>query len=391
MRKMLTVLCLVCGMISVAGAAPGDLLEKWALGKYVKNGKVDTGNPRAMLNVRSGPGSSYDVAGTLKDGDAVTVYAKKSGWVRITPDVKEGVELQADWASSIFIKDGKVSVGDAQSILNIRSGPGVDYDITKKLKNGAAIEKYEEKDGWIRISPYVEKKPAAAKAEKWVMSKYIKGGKVSTGNPQAVLNVRSGPGTTYDVAGTLKDGDSVTQYAVKDDWIRITASPNDAEEESGKWVMAKYVQNGKVSTGNPKAVLNVRSGPGTNYGVAGKLKEGDAVQKYDEKDGWLLITPLSKEKDAPIKGKWVLSKYIKGGRVSTGKANAVLNVRSMPGDTHGAVGQLKEGQAITEYARYEDWIRISPDPVADKAAPKAIKYFGLAALLLLILKEKKAA
>lgn len=60
----------------------------WVDGKYVKNGAVDTGIPSASLAVRSGPGKDYSTVKSLPNGEKVTVYETKDGWVRISPDPK---------------------------------------------------------------------------------------------------------------------------------------------------------------------------------------------------------------------------------------------------------------------------------------------------------------
>ena len=86
MRKWFYILGLILGMSSFSSLGAEEFPEQWVLGKYVKNGKVTTGNPQALLNVRSGPDVSHDAVRTLKDGQPVTVYAAKGDWIRISPD-----------------------------------------------------------------------------------------------------------------------------------------------------------------------------------------------------------------------------------------------------------------------------------------------------------------
>jgi uncharacterized protein YraI len=40
------------------------------------------------------------------------------------------------------------------------------------------------------------------------------------------------------------------------------------------------------------SVVNVRSGPGTEYEVVGQLKRGDFIQSQSDSLGWLLVSPL---------------------------------------------------------------------------------------------------
>lgn len=46
--------------------------------------------------------------------------------------------------------------------LNVRSGPGINYNIVEKLKNGTKVKVYESKDNWSRID-----------SNKWVNSNYL--------------------------------------------------------------------------------------------------------------------------------------------------------------------------------------------------------------------------
>ncbi|HBC94703.1 MAG TPA: hypothetical protein DCZ10_17845 [Pelotomaculum sp.] len=48
---------------------------------------------------------------------------------------------------------------------------------------------------------------------------------VTLGDPDSHLNVRSGPGTNYDVIGKLSDGQVVTEYldrSIPSDWSKIS-------------------------------------------------------------------------------------------------------------------------------------------------------------------------
>lgn len=97
MRKVWFTLMLLLG-IAVFSEAAEELPERWVLAKYIKNDQVMTGNPEAVLNIRSGPGLTFDAVGTLKEGQPVKEYARQADWVRISPKVIEQAET-ADAAS----------------------------------------------------------------------------------------------------------------------------------------------------------------------------------------------------------------------------------------------------------------------------------------------------
>ena len=96
MKKFLIILGLLFGVLGAVHAASEQFPEQWVLSKYVKDGKVDTGNPKALLNVRSGAGVNFDSIRTVKMGQPVVVYAKSGDWVRISPDVKKEAAKAAE-------------------------------------------------------------------------------------------------------------------------------------------------------------------------------------------------------------------------------------------------------------------------------------------------------
>lgn len=125
-------------------------------------------------------------------------------------------------------------VGTDASALNIRKGPGTDYNIVGCLKKGTQVIVYEEKNGWSRIGD-----------NKWCSSKYLSDSKpvstktmyVNTSNSN--LNVRKTAGGK--VISELKKGTEVKVVAEQNGWSHIT-SPIDG------WVSTSYLSNTKPNT-----------------------------------------------------------------------------------------------------------------------------------------------
>lgn len=105
---------------------------------------------KTSLNVRSGPGTKYSIVSTLDNKDIVTVYEQKNGWGRIGT---------AKWVSMTYLKPhtvttaktGKQYTVKVNTSLNVRTGPGKNYNVVKSIKNGTKVTVYEVKDGWGRI------------------------------------------------------------------------------------------------------------------------------------------------------------------------------------------------------------------------------------------------
>lgn len=107
------------------------------------------------------------------------------------------------------------------------------------------------------------------------------------------LNVRTGPGTNYQVVMTIPKNDVYTIVEEKNGWGKLKSGVG--------WISLKYTAKvGKASASAPVAVstpssyrvkvtadvLNIRTGPGTGYGKNGSITRGGIYTIVEEKNGW---------------------------------------------------------------------------------------------------------
>lgn len=105
------------------------------------------------------------------------------------------------------------------------------------------------------------------------------------------LNVRSGPGTNYSVIGLIRPGARYNITGQSGSWYQI--------DYNGKvgWVYGPLVT---VMTGTVPAIptgqgvestttLNVRSGPGTQYGIIGRIYPGAVYRILSQQGVWYQI------------------------------------------------------------------------------------------------------
>ena len=263
----------------------------------------------SYVNVRKGPGTKYTILARAVAGSQVEIYQTKwvgsSQWGRMTNGwiCMDYVSLSSDSQSGSGSTDTQISGTVSGSNVNVRSGAGTGYSIVGRKNSGDVITVYERKTSgglnWGRIGD-----------NQWICLAYVRlenaGGtetpqpgsesnsSVSGDGTSAVqdtgtvssttgLNVRSGPGTGYARIKTLSPGTVVSLYEYRTvdgvRWGRIQAS---------QWVCMTYVQLSSQSgveseqTGTGKVisttVLNIRSGPGTNYSRVGQLTPGTKIE-----------------------------------------------------------------------------------------------------------------
>ncbi len=283
------------------------------------------------LRIRTGPSTGYAVAGYLKNGDRVEVLEKKvvgvmiwgrieKGWISLEyvkldekeqapaqPDTQEppkteeepdapGTNIPEDNTPDVNVPEvnvpetekvtwtGTVKVND---FLRVRSGPGTSYAIAGYLAPNAKVEIVEKKtvngvvwgklnSGWISLD-YVVLDVKDEPHQKLT----------GTVNVNEFLRIRTGPGTSYAVAGYLAPKDKVeileTKLVGGTKWGRISKG----------WISMDYVildnQSGNTNTNVSKTktviadCLRVRSAAGTDNRIVAYLYEGAKVTILETK------------------------------------------------------------------------------------------------------------
>ena len=299
-----------------------------------------------VLNVRSGPGTSNSVIGSLKRGNSVAVKAKSNGWYKVSygsgtgwvcgdylsvgqsSPAKAPAQSKPSAPSSSGGSAGRIS-GTGGAGVNVRSGAGTRYGRIGGLAEGASVTIVGQSGGWYQIK--------YGSGTGWVCGDYVKktsggssggssSGGTSTGKVSGTggsgLNVRSGAGTGYGRIGGLGEGASVTIVGQSNGWYQIKYGSGTG------WVSSQFVKKGSggssggsssggsssggsTSTagyvsGTGGAGVNVRSGAGTGHSRIGGLAEGASVTIVGQSNGWYKI------KYGSGTG-WVSSQFVKKG------------------------------------------------------------------------------
>ncbi|WP_151737371.1 N-acetylmuramoyl-L-alanine amidase [Paenibacillus tengchongensis] len=208
------------------------------------------------------------------------------------------------------------------SSLNVRSEPAKNAAVTGSLKQGARVTVTDEAFGWLKVS--------GGGVSGWVAGYYLQQTGGSGGGTPAVvqssatasaavrtatvtassLRIRSGPGTTYEVKGALKERDTITVLKTESGWARIRT----AAGETG-WVSGQYISGGSAAT----AVKNTAS---RNGGIRGKMIVVDPG--HGGSDPGMLGTSFdTMEKDLTLQTSLYLRDYLaaKGAQVRLTRSN----------------------------------------------------------------------
>lgn len=107
------------------------------------------------------------------------------------------------------------------------------------------------------------------------------------------LNIRKGASSSFDRVGQTSLGAILRIYEKKNNWYRIS-------QGNQEWVSGNFVKPVKRATVNAH-VLNVRSGPSTQFHVVGSVVKNQEVFAYEEVDNWSQIN---------IDEQWVSNRFL---------------------------------------------------------------------------------
>lgn len=228
-------------------------------------------------------------------------YTQASGGVKVTElnESHDGMTLYAHWEkgdsqNGTALPDGDLEVTVTEDVVNVRTGPGIDYAILSGAFRGdkVVITNLATADGmrWGKCDAG------------WIPLSYTNYGELTGDygdgsadqNPMESVEVPvratvlsssgvtlyNGPHTTYPKLGTLAQGKEIeivevctvldTQWGrCSEGWVQLNLKLQLHDEQSLAHSFTATVTN---------SYLNVRSGPGTQYSRTASLAKGDKIQ-----------------------------------------------------------------------------------------------------------------
>ena len=204
------------------------------------------------VHFRTGAGTNYSSMGILDKGVKVSYISESCNWTKVEYDSKTG------YICSDYLEKGESNATPTSTMyttpeigLNLRKGPGTSYSVIRTLSKGTAVTVHSSSNGWSKIS--------VNGVEGYVSTSFLSSTNPSTNSstsnettstptttmyvtPDAGLNLRKGPGTSYSVIKTLSKGTAVTVHSSNNGWSKV--SVNGVEG----YVSTSYLSSTKPST-----------------------------------------------------------------------------------------------------------------------------------------------
>jgi len=228
-RRYLFITCILLVILTLG-------LAQTAFAGTIKTATVTT----AVLNVRTGPSTSYNRIGTVTEYTVLPVLAEQNGWVQVSLADGRSAWVSGDYVE-ITSKNPSQKARVTTNVLNVRTGPDTSYERIGTVTLGTVLPVQQQLGGWLLVKlpdgrsgwisgTYAEviteaedKEQTAAKGHKIVVD-------------VSALNVRTGPSTDHAVIAVIPQGTVAEILTEQDDWVQVRLN-------SGKegWVAGWYV------------------------------------------------------------------------------------------------------------------------------------------------------
>ncbi|MFQ6097256.1 MAG: SH3 domain-containing protein [Armatimonadota bacterium] len=364
-----------------------------------------------VLNIRSGPGTSYQRITTLPRGTKVYVVEAKDHWCKVSyAGGKRG--WAAEWLLEFSPEKGRRLAAHAASgrpasapawiakpSVNVRSGPTTQARRIAQLRQGRGVVVVGKRGkwsrirlasgatGWIRSDLLTSKAPRTAEtASKSAQPRPPKG----FVNDEHV-NVRSGPGSRFPRTAVLDRGTLVWILDTRESWYKVKYGNG-----RGGWIAGWLVKRADAPPlPSPAAAgiassdgeepdeaidglsgwicsddVKARYGPGMDFDVKSRLERGTRVAVMDIDGHWCKVRLPATETFAWVPG-WTLN--FAGPNVSVLAqagdetvdvhvgwiAKDDVNLRGDPGRDSPVITTLTANTQIVILDKRADWYKVA--------------------------------
>lgn len=203
------------------------------------------------------------------------------------------------------------------NILNVRSGPGTGYSIITQVGSGNRLTVLEKSGDWYCVSLSTGQKGWLAG---WLVSIEPSQAPAAQTTTQVArvngssVNIRSGPGTGYNVVTQVGSGATLPILGSSSGWYNVRTGSGSSGWIAG-WLVTVVTSpssapsRSDLTSGRNAVVtgstVNVRSGPGTANSVIGQVVQGNSLSVQEQSGDWYRVI-LSNGSSGWVAG-WLVS------------------------------------------------------------------------------------
>jgi len=338
------------------------------------------------VNVRSGPSEAKSKVATAHRGAKVYIVASQAGWHKVKlssgkygwiradlleRNAAQGRNLAQAPSASAASKAPTAKAYVSANGVNVRSGPGSRFEQTDTLAKGTTVWLIDQQGQWRKVkygsgeggwvADWLLKFEGAGQAPKPTLASQTPAVSGAQDPLMAVtawiagddVNVRYGPGMEFDPKTTVARGTKVTVVDIESHWCKVKLPEGTIGWVAG-WVMdfagpgrEILIQEGERTVAGrvgwvTNDEVNMRAGPGTNYGELAEAAKGTEVVLLDREGAWYKIATSNN------KVGWVHTQYVE-------TREERIAQREQSGDNAGPVSVAALPREGESGIRYSDW------------------------------------
>lgn len=178
-------------------------------------------------------------------------------------------------------------------VLNVRSGPGLAYDVTSQVRKHDLLQVIGEENKWYKVR--LSNGESGYVASWLVKNKDVSAASnsLATVTADGGLNIRTSPNTSSDSLGTLHKGDQITVISQQNGWAQI--------QYQGKvaWINSSYISIKESATHEKSSSLqkvtvredatNIRKSADLNGKVIEKVDAGESFNIEGVQGDWYKV------------------------------------------------------------------------------------------------------
>ncbi|MBT9156145.1 MAG: N-acetylmuramoyl-L-alanine amidase LytC [Firmicutes bacterium] len=248
-----------------------------------------------QLNLRSGPGQSFRVLGTLARNTELVVVGLSGDWRQVVTSTGN-----AGWVFGQHLVEDSRLATTARAVavdvarLNVRQGPGTGYPVVAVAERGQSLRVMGNVGEWLKVQ--------TALLQGYVRSDFVTEENTAPAKPHAtgvplarvtasILNVRAGTGTQFPVITQLAQG-TLVAILTPGAWSQVML-----ENGTIGFVSEDYIARvaGAATARVDANAVNQRRGPGTSFPVMTTHPAGQVVSFGGREGDWVRVSSAAGE------------------------------------------------------------------------------------------------